>query len=273
MNSPVTPEFERTAAELDEVRKIDSRQPLLNKAIGVALAVMVAAVTLTAVRSETRADALGEVGAQRDRDIAAIREEMKGVCRSVPQGDLAQGNREACSRAERGEMPPPRDGQDGRAPTAEEIRAAVEVYFLTHPLPAGREPTVAQVSTAVAEYLVTHPPDPGRAPTTDEIATAVVTYFEGNPVKDGAPGRAPTAAEIAAAVRSYCAPPDAPSPCRGEPGTPGPPCPDGYEQRDAVATAPDGGQYSRAKTCVDPASSQPPTTSPTTPPLLPIPPS
>lgn len=273
MSSPTTPEFERTAAELDEVRKIDSRQPLLNRAIVVALALVVTAVALIAVRSETRADALGEVGAQRDRDIAAIREEMKGVCRAVPQGDLAQGNRDACSRAERGEMPPPRDGQDGRSPTAEEIQVAVEGYFLTHPLPAGNDPTVAQVSTAVAEYLVAHPPEPGRAPTTDEIAAAVSLYFKDNPVKDGVPGRAPTAEEIASAVRSYCNPPDTPSPCRGEPGTPAPPCPEGFEQRDAVATAPDGGTYARAKACVDPGSSQAPTTTTTTPPLLPIPPS
>ncbi|MFI6304265.1 hypothetical protein ACIBCH_20535 [Amycolatopsis thailandensis] len=52
----------------------------------------------------------------------------------------------------------------------------------------------------------------------------------------------------------------------GVDGEPGPTCPDGYELRDAVITAPDGSTYS-GKACVDPASSAPPSTNPP----LPIP--
>jgi len=52
----------------------------------------------------------------------------------------------------------------------------------------------------------------------------------------------------------------------GADGAPGPTCPDGYELRDAVITAPDGTTYS-GKACVDPSSSSPPSTNPP----LPIP--
>lgn len=45
----------------------------------------------------------------------------------------------------------------------------------------------------------------------------------------------------------------------GNDGAPGPACPDGYEQRPAVITAPDGSTY-QGVACVRPDSSQPPST-------------
>lgn len=60
-----------------------------------------------------------------------------------------------------------------------------------------------------------------------------------------------------------------PNQCRGDPGKdgtdgedgkdgePGPTCPDGYELRDAVVTAPDGRTY-EGKACVDPSTEQEP---------------
>lgn len=48
---------------------------------------------------------------------------------------------------------------------------------------------------------------------------------------------------------------------KGATGAPGPTCPDGYELRDAVITAPDGTTYS-GKACVDPTTSAPPSTDP-----------
>lgn len=49
----------------------------------------------------------------------------------------------------------------------------------------------------------------------------------------------------------------------GPAGPPGPTCPDGYELRDAVITAPDGSTYA-GKACVDPGTSSPPSTTPPT---------
>lgn len=60
-----------------------------------------------------------------------------------------------------------------------------------------------------------------------------------------------------------------PDQCRGAAGAtgpagpPGPTCPEGYELRDAVVTAPDGSTYS-GKACVDPGTSAPPSTDPLT---------
>lgn len=52
-----------------------------------------------------------------------------------------------------------------------------------------------------------------------------------------------------------------PAGAKGDTGQPGPTCPDGYELRDAVITAPDGTTYS-GKACVDPDTSAPPSTEP-----------
>jgi hypothetical protein len=117
MHSPLTPEAERIVADLDEVQKINARRPLLNRAILVGFLSLAICLILILVRSESRANGLQEAGAQRDRDIAALQEEMKGVCRAVPASELSADNLDVCNRAERGELPPPapaRDGQPGK---------------------------------------------------------------------------------------------------------------------------------------------------------------
>lgn len=113
MPDHLTPTAERIVADIDHLRRIDARQPVLNRTIVTAVVLMAMALALVAVRSETRTSTLEELGSARDRDITAIREEMKTVCRAVPIGGLAPAERDACNRAERGEPPVPRDGVDG----------------------------------------------------------------------------------------------------------------------------------------------------------------
>lgn len=138
--------------------------------------------------------------------------------------------------------------------------------------------------TAVAEYCAA-PNRPcrgsdGSTPPFDAIVDAVVARIpapaDGTDGRDGADA---TAAQVSDAVAAYCGQPE--EPCRGPAGqagstgatgatgaagAPGPACPDGYELRDAVITAPDGSTYA-GKACVDPSTSAPPTTDPP----LPIP--
>lgn len=160
-------------------------------------------------------------------------------------------------------------------PTDAQVAAAVDSWLRAHPPAPGQPATPAMVATAVAEYLTAHPPAPGRAPTGQEIAAAASAYiaahaadFQGPTGERGANGQDATDAQVSAAVASYCAahnncagPTGATGPTgpAGQDGKVGPTCPAGYELRDALITAPDGTTY-RGKACVDPSSSQPPST-------------
>ncbi|HET6286361.1 MAG TPA: hypothetical protein VFG15_06385 [Amycolatopsis sp.] len=149
--------------------------------------------------------------------------------------------------------------------------------------------------TAVAEFCAA-PSRPcrgadGASPNFELIVDAVVAKIPAP--RDGRDAPTP---DIAGFVAAYCG--QANEPCRGstgpagesppclaEPaqcrgvdgrdgkdgrdgvdGQPGSTCPDGYELRDAVITAPDSSTYS-GKACVDPSSSTPPSSDPP----LPIP--
>lgn len=170
------------------------------------------------------------------------------------------GGCKAAADAKQSIEPPP-------GPSPADIAAAVESYLARFPPPAGRPPTVDEITTAVASYLTSNPPQSGRAPTSEEIALAVANYLVTNPPANGKDAPPPSQQQIDDAVARYLA---ANPPPKGDRGEPGPTCPDGYELRDALITAPDGSQY-QGKACVDPASSRPPTTSPTPPdpPLFP----
>lgn len=160
----------------------------------------------------------------------------------------------------------------GAVPVVQPPAASVE--------PASVDPAaiLAAARSAVLDYCA-QPNQPcrgkdGEAPNVDAIVVQVVAKI---PLpKDGRDAPAPTDAELLGIVTSYCSQAD--SPCTGpagakgdkgdkgdtgEPGAAGPACPDGYELRDAVITAPDGSTY-QGKACVDPSSSQPPSEPSTT---------
>lgn len=114
----------------------------------------------------------------------------------------------------------------------------------------------------------------GQAPDFDALTNAVLARIP--TPKDGAPGKDAPTPDVVGAVAAYCG--QDTDPCRGQAGTKGdtgdtgatgatgaagPACPDGYELRDAVITAPDQTTY-QGKACVDPSSSSPPSTDPPT---------
>lgn len=142
----------------------------------------------------------------------------------------------------------------------------------------------AAARTAVSEYCAARNGcrgTDGSTPNFDAIVTAVVARIpapqNGTNGENGQAGQNASADQVAAAVAAYCGQDS--QPCRGPAGqdgsdgtdgasgAPGPTCPEGYELRDAVITAKDGTTYS-GKACVDPASSEPPSSNP----ILPIPP-
>lgn len=109
-------------------------------------------------------------------------------------------------------------GPPGPPPTDEAVYAAVESYFLEHPVEDGRTPSAAEVAAAVSAYLTENPPEPGEPgppPSAEQVAAAVEAYLTANPPapgepgedgEDGAqgpPGPGPAPEDIAAAVQAY----------------------------------------------------------------------
>lgn len=83
-------------------------------------------------------------------------------------------------------------GPPGPPPTDEAVYAAVESYFLEHPVRDGETPSPAAIAAAVSNYLQEHPPErgePGPPPSAQQVANAVQAYLEANPPPPGPPGR------------------------------------------------------------------------------------
>lgn len=103
--------------------------------------------------------------------------------------------------------PPGPRGEEGRPPTAAEIREAVRSVFANQPDIPERK-----VESAVADYLSKNPPEQGesgRAPTEEEISVAVAAYCSdgscvGPQGEDGEQGPPPSDEQIAAAVAEFC---------------------------------------------------------------------
>lgn len=114
--------------------------------------------------------------------------------------------------------PPGPAGPEGPPPSDEAVYAAVESYFLEHPVEDGRTPSPAEIAAAVSAYLSENPPErgePGPPPSAEQVAAAVEAYLTANPPvpgepgedgEDGAqgpPGPGPAPEDIAAAVQAY----------------------------------------------------------------------
>ncbi|MFF4600166.1 hypothetical protein [Amycolatopsis sp. NPDC001319] len=185
------------------------------------------------------------------QDAAAVQSQAKSLADQVAEacakgGPAAAELGPACAKANE---------------VKEQPNVAANVDTAAQPDPAALR---RSARTAVDEYCATRNQCRGAngvAPDFDALTNAVLARI---PLpKDGAPGKDAPTPDIAGAVAAYCA---AHNECAGPPGTngsagtPGPTCPDGYELRDAVITAPDQTTY-QGKACVDPASSVPPSQS------------
>ncbi|QYN26679.1 hypothetical protein [Amycolatopsis sp. DSM 110486] len=194
------------------------------------------------------------------QDAAALQSQAKSLAEQVAEacaqgGPTAAALGSACAKAAAVKDQPPVADQ-ASAPTPDPTalrqaaRQAVDGYCATRNQCRGAN---------------------GSSPDFDALTDAVLAHIP-RPA-DGKPGPGPTDAQVSSAVADYC---DAHDHCQGKPGIngenghngengkPGPTCPDGYELRDAVITAPDQTTY-QGKACVDPASSTPPTTDEPTP--------
>lgn len=191
-----------------------SRVSVVTLLFAILLAAVGTAVVLSILLTENRIDAeQGETTtAERQRDAtaaqaAALATQILAECGTgARSGGVCDMAARVAADPVAGPVGVP--GEPGRAPTPDEIRAAVATYLVLNPPPAGRAPTAAEVAAAVTAFLTANPPTPGRPPTAAEIAAAVGMYFDTNPPQsgeDGEPGRPPTAEEIRAAVAAELA--------------------------------------------------------------------
>lgn len=129
-------------------------------------------------------------------------------------------------------------GPAGPGPTDEQVKAAVDAYFVAHPPQPGRPPTASEIALAVINYLTANPPaqgaqgpqgERGPGPTAEQIADAVRDYLIANPPPAGPQGPGPTAEQIADAVAAYVQ------------AHPLPVCADGYEAQAHTVLTVDAG--------------------------------
>jgi len=259
-------EDEPTAIVDPEVRRRRRQRPAVAALIVVLLYLVGSNIWTQVTADEAQVTAEQATEEKKEAEKAA-KEAVNPVDQLCAEGGVIAAElqkRGACEKA-REVLDEPSPPSTDSGPSREDIADAVEDYLSVNPPPAGRPPTVGEVTSAVAEYLRANPPQPGRPPTPTEIATAVADYLQANPPPPGADGvdgedaPPPTAEQIAAAVNEWL---QANPPPAGPPGPPGPVCPEGYELREVVAVAPDGGTYTDALQCVRPASYQPPDSDP-----------
>lgn len=181
--------------------------------------------------------------------------------------------------AQHGEISTLQQTSDNRAADvgklAQQVKSlgATPVVQVPAPAPAAVDPEQLRSAarSAVEDYCATRDQcrgADGQTPDFDALTNAVLARI---PIpKDGKDGADAPTPDYPALVAAYCGQDS--DPCRGPAGAKGdtgdtgpagatgaagPTCPDGYELRDAVITAPDQTTY-QGKACVDPSSSVPP---------------
>lgn len=193
------------------------------------------------------------------QDAAAVQSQAKSLADQVAEA-CAKGGAAAAELGPAGTCAKAAEVKD-QAPVADQASS-----------PAPDPAALRQAArSAVAEYCASRDqcrgPD-GVTPNFDALTDAVLARI---PIpKDGHDGADAPVPDYPALVAAYCG--QDTDPCRGPAGAegapgatgatgaagaPGPTCPDGYDLRDAVITAPDQTTY-QGKACVDPSSGIPP---------------
>lgn len=246
----LSPAAREVAAELQQREPADRRRPLLNWVIGIAAAVFVIAVTVLLVRQDSldaQQQVLSAASEQRNRELAAVQQTLKTVCRAVPDARIPPAQLEQCRRVERGQVIAPavpgpmgaagRPGTAGADGVQGPSGAPGQPGEIGEPGPQG---PAGERGAGGAPGERGDDGTPGAAGAAGEAGQRGADGAPGASGADGAPGER---GEQGA---------------RGEPGPPGPACPPGYVVGDAEI---DGRP---AKVCF----AEQPSTPDTTPPLI-----
>lgn len=218
-----------------------------------------------------------------ERTADDLAEDIARLC--ADGGDAARKLGSACSRAGvviQRQVPTPSDGEDGRGITGTSIRGGhlfvsfttgetVDVGRVAGPRgPQGEQGrsitgTAVEGGELVVSYSDGSSETVGRVVGSDgadgrgvaDVAAVdgqlVVTYTDGTTETAGELPTGPRGPPGPAGPRGPAGPqgPQGPPGPRGPRGPPGATCPDGYEQRAAIITSPDGATY-EGVACVDP---------------------
>lgn len=136
-----------------------------------------------------------------------------------------------------------RKAEDDRAVLTEQVKQLGGKPFVS-PSPGprgeqgepGRAPTVQEIQAAVASYLAVHPPASGRAPTAREISAAVSAYLRENPPARGPVGPSGSPGPRGEPGATVTGPPGP----KGEPGADGKDGVDGKDGKDSTVPGPQG---------------------------------
>lgn len=207
--------------------------------------------------AQTSADAANATASAVKATAAPLAGQVQSVCSQGGEAAAKLNNVGACTQAQQVisavQIPGP-SGPQGPGPSQEQIDAAVNRYFLDHPLPPGQLPPVSEVTALVAQVYAANPPAPGQNATPGMVATAVSNYCDAHNGCAGPAGQNATADMVLAAVTDYCAAhnncagPAGANGADGQPGATGQPGPTG-----ATGPPPAGWTYvdalGRTRTC------------------------
>lgn len=191
-----TPEFQATLQKLDRARHRDRQGHWLTITLIVLVVVAIASFVAGGVYGKGRVDGAVATGVENSKEISALREDMKTVCRQADTAELPTSEQDKCFRAE-ANLPP-------------QSTAVVQA-----PSPTVVTPSNDQLLTLIRGVIAANPPKDGHTPTPEEllalIRPLVPQAIPGPSGAAGTPGATPTDAQLLALIQGvYNANPPAP---------------------------------------------------------------
>lgn len=220
----LTPTAQQLVPALREQQRIERRSRPLTWTIAAAAVVGAAAIVFLgahALATDEVTSQLQTKGQERDRQISGIQDQLKGVCRKVPNpASLTPEERDGCYRAENSIPPaPPAQVTVTQVPgrsglTVSDVQTLIAAALAQVPRPL----TVEQVSVVAQQVFATNAP--AIAATPEKLADAVSGFCaqdacRGPQGAKGEPAPAVTDEQVRAQVDAYCA---ANNGCVGPPG-------------------------------------------------------
>ncbi len=222
--SRLTPEAQVLTKEFRSIYRTSRRRIWLKHATRVLLVMALALLGTGGFALLVRTDAIEEAGSIRDNQIAEIYADLETVCR---ESDFKTPVAEArCVRAT--QNPPP--AVTNPQPTVDHdtligiVRGAVAQELADNPPQDGKAPSPQQILAAVREVYEENPPEDGETPTDAELLALIEEVYSEEWAVTGP-------SLVSSAIAAYCAEQPGGT-CSGPQGPPGKPGADGKDGSD-----------------------------------------
>lgn len=208
----LTPQFRQTLDDLHHQRRQARTSRWLTIGLVVLAVITVGMYAAGVVYGKGRLDGTDATLSENTKEIAALREDMKTVCRQADPKNLPTSEQDKCFRAE-ANLPPK------SAPAAQQTTTTIT-----------QMPSDDQLLTLIRGVIAANPPKDGHTPTADELLALIKPLIPlplaGQPGTPGEPGKTPTDEQLLALIQQVY---DANPPAAGPTGPTGPMGPQGVQ--------------------------------------------